>query len=63
MDEDVNELLRKRLQELGRKGGKAGGRKRWENVTPEARSAAMKALVERREAKRRERPEEGDQDA
>jgi hypothetical protein len=40
------------FKKQGSKGGKLGGSKAWENLTPEQRSARAKHAVAAREAKR-----------
>jgi len=40
------------FRQQGAKGGKLGGSKSWENLTPEERSARAKNAVAAREAKR-----------
>lgn len=45
----VSEVMR----EMGRKGGKIGGKRSLETMTPEDRSARAKKAVDAREAKRR----------
>lgn len=49
------EALREYFQEMGRKGGKTGGKLRWKGVSAEARSAHAKRAVAAREAKRAKR--------
>jgi len=44
----------KYFREQGRKGGKLGGKKRWEGKTAEERSQAMRELALKREAGRKE---------
>jgi hypothetical protein len=41
------------FKKQGAKGGKKGGAKAWENLTPEQRSARAKNAVDAREAKRK----------
>jgi hypothetical protein len=41
------------FKKQGAKGGKLGGSKAWENLTPEERSARAKNAVAAREAKRK----------
>jgi len=42
MDKDRKALLREIMSELGRKGGKIGGKRSLETMTPEERSARAK---------------------
>ena len=51
LPEDVLEYFRQQ----GKIGGKLGGAKAWENLTPEERSARAKKAVAAREAKREAR--------
>lgn len=44
-DEVSDEELRRVMSSLGKKGGPVGGKKRWEGMTPEERSAAMKDIA------------------
>jgi hypothetical protein len=41
---------------LGRKGGKKGGKARWEGVSPEERSAILRKAVQARWNRRRSQP-------
>ncbi|WP_321471377.1 hypothetical protein [uncultured Paludibaculum sp.] len=45
-------LIAKVMSEMGRKGGKIGGKRSLETMTPEQRSERAKKAVEAREAKR-----------
>jgi hypothetical protein len=51
LPEDILEYFRRQ----GKIGGKLGGAKAWENLTPEERSARAKHAVAAREAKRKAR--------
>jgi hypothetical protein len=50
--EALKQALRAYHSTIGRLGGKKGGKKRWENLSPEQRSEVMKAVRAAREAKR-----------
>jgi hypothetical protein len=41
---------------LGRKGGKKGGKARWEGVPPEERSEILRKAVQARWSRRRSQP-------
>jgi hypothetical protein len=47
------DAVRRAIQELGRQGGKIGGKRRWEGVSAAERSAHAKRAVAAREAKRK----------
>jgi hypothetical protein len=47
------DAVRRAIQELGRQGGKIGGKLRWEGVSAADRSAHAKKAVAAREAKRK----------
>lgn len=44
-DDVSKEELRRVMSSLGKKGGPVGGKKRWEGMTPEERSAAMREIA------------------
>jgi len=56
-EETEKDLISRVMREMGRKGGKIGGKKRLESMTPEQRSeAALKAAKARSAKKTSEEP-------
>jgi hypothetical protein len=50
-----NETIRQVMSEMGRKGGKIGGKRSLETMTPEERSERSRKAVAAREAKKLKR--------
>ena len=55
MNKEKKALLEEIMSELGRKGGKIGGKRSLETMTPEERRERAIKAVQAREAKRNER--------
>lgn len=53
MTKKVQEAMRRMFAEYGRQGGKVGGKRRAERMTPEERSAAARKAARARWAKRK----------
>ena len=55
MDARTRAIFRRIMREIGAKGGKIGGKRSLETMTPEQRSERARKAVAAREAKRKKR--------